>query len=286
VSPSPVMKRLDEALKNLLDSDNFRKYLQMESILHRYSARNIALIYHQCPHATRVAGYRAWQKLGRHVRRGEKGIMILVPILVRVAVIRDDGSEDVETTVRFRPGYVFDVSQTDGDPLPEVRPALLTSSDHALLYQRLVEAAGKLGVRVSVRSDLFDGSNGFYVPEGRQIFLKENAPDQMAKTLAHELAHHVHLAVLEKASLRIANGVPDAESRSEEESVAEGAAFVVCAHFGLNTEQYSVPYLAIWARDINRFRHALEDIQRVSSYIIDVVEGNSPTSPQCGDQAA
>ena len=112
---------LEDGIAGILDSDSFAGYLRAMSRFHHYSAHNVALILAQRPDATRVAGYRAWQQLGRQVRKGEKGLVILVPLVSRV---KGDGDteadeQDERVVTRFGVGYVFDVAQADGEPLPE-----------------------------------------------------------------------------------------------------------------------------------------------------------------------
>ena len=111
---------LEEGIGSILDSESFARYLRAMSRFHHYSAHNVALILAQRPEATRVAGYRAWQRLGRQVRKGEKGLVILVPLVKRIRSEPDGGDSEQEESeerivTRFGVGYVFDVAQTDGE---------------------------------------------------------------------------------------------------------------------------------------------------------------------------
>ena len=129
-----AMALLEDGIASILDSDSFAGYLRAISRSHHYSANNVALILAQCPDATQVAGYRAWQGLGRQVRKGEKGLVILVPLTSRVKHEgKEDGGEHDESAervvTRFGVGYVFDVAQTDGEPLPEPPAEVLAVLD-------------------------------------------------------------------------------------------------------------------------------------------------------------
>src|SRR5215212_282861 len=152
-----ALARLDDAVSAIHDSEAFCRYLEVQARFHRYSYGNVLLILSQRPDATQVAGYRAWQSLGRQVRRGERGIKILVPMTVRepgdqastdagdtvepAAMPRDPGPSADPASVRrrllFGVGTVFDVSQTDGEPLPAIDVPVLDGDDGAALYARL-----------------------------------------------------------------------------------------------------------------------------------------------------
>jgi len=154
-----LLAKLELAVLDVQDSDTFKAYLRMAAKFHKYSFGNILLIASQRPEATRVAGFRTWQALGRFVRRGEKGIAIVVPF----RSLRDNDEGEVEERVRFGAGYVFDVSQTEGPDLPEVEVPLLTGDG---------------------------GAAGFWQLATRTIWIAPGlSTDQAAKTFAHELAH-------------------------------------------------------------------------------------------------
>src|SRR2546423_219553 len=130
---SDILQRLEQAVGEIHDSDTFRRYLDMQSRFHRYSFGNTLLILMQCPDATQVAGFHAWLKLQRYVKRGEKGIRIVVP---HVRKVETDDGEDKRLT-GFGVGTVFDVSQTDGEPLPTVEVPELHGEEGQELYDRL-----------------------------------------------------------------------------------------------------------------------------------------------------
>jgi antirestriction protein ArdC len=176
----------------------------------------VALILAQNPEATRVAGYRTWQQLGRQVRKGERGLMIMVPLPTRILVEAEE-SEEPRVLTRFGVGHVFDLAQTEGAPLPEP-PAVQAISEATdrgqALWQALVQWLGEQGVPVTVAD--CGQPNGSYEPGRKAIVVHERlvGTDQATKTLAHEAAHFVadHHGLL---------------AREDAETVAEGAAYVV-----------------------------------------------------------
>jgi len=223
----------------------------------------VVLILSQRPDATVVAGYQAWLKLHRYVRRGEHGITIIVPMSKKLP------REDVEDERRlfFGTGTVFNITQTEGEPLPEVAVPLLEGEEGGPLMDRLLGLAGREGVHVGLdRGELPGAAAGAYWPGEPKIRLRVGPMRQMSKTLAHELAHHVHLTRFGNESNRPA----------ERETVAEACAYVVCQHFGVDSGERSFPYVALWARERAVFQEALSSIQRVSATIIDALEAGPP----------
>jgi antirestriction protein ArdC len=216
-----ILARLEQAVSAIHDSETFRRYLETQARFHRYSFANTLLILLQRPDASQVAGFQAWKRLGRQVRRGEKGIAIVVP---HVRKARDEGSEDGEErrVAGFGMGYVFDISQTDGEPLPTVAVPVLEGEEGQALYDRLagLVARENLILERQPAEVIQDGVMGFYLPTSGRIVVREAAPLQMTKTLAHELGHHF-------------SGRYD--TRAESETIAESVAFVVCAHHGLDS---------------------------------------------------
>ncbi|MBI2764861.1 MAG: hypothetical protein HYX53_02990 [Chloroflexi bacterium] len=208
----------------------------------------------QRPDATYVAGFNAWLKLGRHVRKGEKGIKIMVPLARKVT--NDDGEEERRVT-GFGTGHVFDVNQTDGDPLPTLDVPTLEGDAGAELWEALRRFAATDGVSIKVvePATLPPDTMGYYVPATKEIVVGAYSQRQRTKTLAHELGHYI---------VRV-------DDRAENECIAEGIAYVVCAHFGLDTGERSFPYVASWAKDKAVLKGVLATIQSASARIIDAV---------------
>ncbi len=234
---------------------------------HEYSYANTILIMTQRPGATRVNSYNRWQELGRQVTRGESGIKIFYPR--RQKVDDPDTGEKKIALVGFGIGNVFDINQTQGDPLPE-HPAVAEGEDSD-------ERARQVNTRLSrwlideglrLESKAFPGTaKGFYLPTGAQkaiVIRRGEAVDPMnvakTKTLVHEAAHYV------------ADHAPNLP-KGDVETVAESSAFVVMDRFGLDTGAYSFPYVAGWAKNTDVLKRNLGEIQQVSHRLITAIEG-------------
>ena len=238
VTVAELVARLEAGVAEVTTSDGWRRYLAAQAKFHSYSLGNVLLVLAQKPDATRVAGFHTWLRLGRHVRKGEHGIRILAPVAVRKAEAEDASEEeDARTVTRFRVVTVFDISSTDGDPLP-THPAqtLATASERGTwLYANLLDIAKAEGIAVRENAADLGTAHGCYYPARHAIDLAAGlSDDHKAKTLCHEFAH---------ALLHRQTGKP----RAEQEAEAEGTAFVVSAWVGLDTSAYSFGYVADWA---------------------------------------
>jgi len=256
-SQDAALLRLEQAVGAIHDSESFRRWLDISSRFHTYSLGNQILIAFQRPDATYVAGFHAWLKLGRHVRRGETGIRIMVPHVRKVT--NDEGQEE-RRVFGFGTGVVFDVTQTDGEPLPEHVVPRLEGEGGAALWEGLQHFAATEGVSVTVAEpeQLPADVMGYYESQAKAIVVGAHSQSQKTKTLAHELGHHI---------ARI-------DDRAANECIAEGIAYVVCAHFGLDTGERSFPYVAGWAREPDVLKGVLGTIQSASATIINGVEAS------------
>lgn len=254
-----LLQRLEDAVGAIQDSDSFRRWLDISSRFHNYSLGNQLLIAMQRPDATYVAGFHAWLKLGRHVLKGEKGIKIMVPLARKIT--NDEGDEERRVT-GFGTGHVFDVSQTDGEPLPTLEVPTLDGDVGAELWDGLSGFAASRGVSVNVvdPGELPRDTMGYYMPATKGIVVGAYGQRQRTKTLAHELGHHI---------ARV-------DDRAENECIAEGIAYVVCAHFGVDTGERSFPYVASWAKDKAVLRTVLGTIQSASATLIEGVTLSGP----------
>ena len=236
--PNRALELLAANVERIQSTDQWKAALEVRARFHKYSFNNCMLIAIQAPEARLVAGYRKWQEMGRQVRKGEKSIAILAPMVKKVEL--DDGTEE-RRVIGFRAASVFDVSQTDGEPLPEPEmPKLLNGDDEAAIRFRTQaeEHARTLGMTVEyVPADALDGANGTYTPSTRAIQVRDDtSPKQQLKTLIHEIAHGImHSDPTERTSTRVT------------ELEAETCAFVTCQTLGLDTGDYSFAYLAHWA---------------------------------------
>ncbi len=229
--------QLTASVEALLTSEDWKAMLDMAAKFHNYSARNIMLILCQRPDATRVAGFRSWLALGRHVRKGENGIAILAPCVYK----RDDEvtGETVTRLGGFKVAHVFDIAQTDGDDIADVRPELLDGSAPEGMWDALegqVTAAGYVVYRYRPPA----GANGFTDPAGHRVVVRDDVDEaQAVKTLTHELAHILLDHVTDLTGYAICRGRCEVE--------AESVAHVVCSALGMPTDSYSLPYVARWA---------------------------------------
>jgi hypothetical protein len=227
---SDLLAQLSEGISALTNSDEWVRHLDVQSRFHRYSFGNAVLIAAQRPEATRVAGFRAWLKLGRNVCKGEKAIWILAPMATKKAAEGEPGEDRM--IVGFKHVPVFDVSQTEGQALPAVCRQL-SGAEPVMCFGQLTDAAGSLGYTVEP-TELSGGVNGDCSFELRRLRVEcRNTPAQQVKTLVHEIAH----ALLHH----------DHPDRRLAELEAESTAYVVCHHLGLDSGSYTFGYVATWA---------------------------------------
>jgi antirestriction protein ArdC len=256
-----ALERLSQALA-AGKSESLTAYLKAVAQFHQYSFGNIMLIAAQRPDATRVAGFRTWKKLGRFVRKGEKGIVIIAPMLLRTDdSAASNGEPDVEVQLRFRAVHVFDVLQTDGEPLPEpdvVRgdPGPFTARLEAFVTQR--------GITLEHDEDL-DGSDG--VSKGGTIVLRTGlTPAERFSVLAHEVAHEL----LHRTGER--------PSRVVRETEAEAVAFVVSEAIGLHNGTAAVDCIQLYHGDSTTLAASLDRIQKTAADIIDGITAEEERS--------
>ncbi len=259
---SALLARLTEGVTTLATSAGWRQWLDVQSRFHHYSFNNTLLILLQRPEASLVAGFGAWRKLGRCVRRGEKAIWILAPMVSRSASADPDDPGPRELR-GFKPVPVFDLAQTEGRDLPEICRRL-EGDVEGDVFERLAGVARSLGFVVHDADILPDAANGDCSHRRRRIrVLRGNSPAQRVKTLAHELGH----AVLHE----------DVESRALAELEAESVAFIVCAANGIVSDRYSFGYVATWAGGGRQAAAAIRAsgarIQRAADQVLAAMEG-------------
>jgi antirestriction protein ArdC len=241
-------------------SQKLVEYLKAMGRFHNYSLGNAMLIGFQEPRATRVAGFRTWQKLGRHVKRNEKGIAIMAPIVRRRKVTSTDGKDvqerDEESAVAFKTAYVFDISQTDGKSLPEFARV---DGDPGVYAERLREYVTSKGIMLQY-SESIGPAEG--VSSGGLIRLKKGltAAEEFS-VLAHEAAHEV----LHK------NRENMPKDKKIRETEAEAVAFVVCHGIGLDVNSASSDYIQLYNGDKKTLLQSLERIQRTAAEILGAV---------------
>ncbi|GAA3949575.1 ArdC-like ssDNA-binding domain-containing protein [Microbacterium sp. CnD16-F] len=234
-----------EQVEELRTSEAWSRFLTFAQAFHRYSLNNLLLILAQKPEATSVAGYRTWQKLGRQVRKGSRGIRIFGGRDVRETVEDEQSGEEKEQRrVRFFPVSVFDISQTDpidpeaDDPSTLAQP--LTGNDPAGIFDAVADYLTGKGWTVE-REPIDGAANGYTDPEARRVVIDADlSPAQAAKTALHEAAH-VELHAEEDHAEYV-------EHRGVKETEAESVAYIVAGILGLDTSAYSVGYIAGWSK--------------------------------------
>ncbi len=247
----------------LVSSQGWEEMLQIVARMPQYSLRNVLLIARQAPEASRVAGFRVWQGLGRQVRKGEKGIAILAPCTYRPLVSEQDaaapsedaaaGGQSPRRQIRgFRAVYVFDISQTEGEPLPEVGPVLLDGQAPPGLWDGLAAQITAHGYTVE-RGEC-SGANGYTDPATKIVRIRADVSDaQAVKTLAHELGHIECGHVQDLPTYRTCRGRCEVE--------AESVAYVLAAAHGLDAGSYTFGYVAGWSSgDVNKVRESGEQV--------------------------
>ena len=269
------------------DLEKYQAYLRTMSHFHHYSVNNQMLIFSQCPHATLVAGYQKWQnQFSRHVLRGEKGISILAPTPYKIKVEKEkldpdtklplldaDGNtitEEKEVQIpMFRPVKVFDVSQTDGKPLPErVQSPVAELTGNVEHYEAFMEALRRISPVPIEMKPLSNDLDGFFSPSKQSITLRDGMSEvQTVCAAVHEIAH---------SKLHDYTKQPDSQPKDSntEEIEAESIAYTVCAYFGIETSANSFGYVATWSKDkdLKAFKESLDTIRKTSSDLISGVE--------------
>jgi hypothetical protein len=253
--------------------------LTVAARFHRYSPHNVLLISVQRPDATRVAGYRTWQQLGRQVRKGERGIAILAPVTYRRDPDPDAGptglpdADGRRRAVRtFRVTHVFDIGQTDGPPLPEVGPRLLAGDGDPALFEALTAQVQAAGYELRREACAHPQANGETSFGDRVVRVRPDLPGaQAVKTLAHELAH-VRLHDPASEDGRVPRDVAEVE--------AESVAFLVTAAHGIDSGEYTVPYVAGWSGGATGpVMATAERVLSTASQILDATPPADETQP-------
>lgn len=284
-----ITERLEQGVKDLFSSEKYMEYLRVMSQFHNYSFSNTLLIAMQKPDATLVAGYGAWQKkFERNVMKGEKAIKIFAPAPRKVEMERDmidpdtklpvvDENGEVQkekVTVQqpyFKITSVFDVSQTDGKPLPELDTVHDLTADvegYAILFEALKRTS-----KVPMDFEPIEGdSHGFYHQTEKRIAIAEGMSEaQNVKTGIHEIAHsRLH----DRDMIDAENGIM--VDRRTREVQAESVAYTVCQHYGIETSEYSFGYIAGWSegKELKELRSSMEVIRREADSMITEIDGH------------
>lgn len=275
-----IMQSLESGVEELFTSNRYQEFLKTMAKFHNYSFNNTMLIAMQRPDATLVTSYKNWQSMGRQVMKGEKGITIIAPAPYKKMkekevldenqrpIMGNDGkpkTEKVEVTVpHFKAVTVFDIAQTSGEPIQTLAPELLTAAVQD--FDSFMQAIQKISP-VPIRFDEIDGNaNGYYHNADKEIVIKKGLSEsQTLKTAIHETVH----AKLHDKEIMESLGVE--KDRLTKEVEAESVAYCVCSSFGLDTSDYSFPYIAGWSssREIKEMKASMDVIRKTAGEMID-----------------
>ena len=285
-----ITESIEQGIKELFESEKYMQYLRVMSRFHRYSVNNITLIHLQNPHATHVAGFNKWRdQFGRHVKRGEKGIKIIAPTPykkkieeikrdpdTKAPVLDKNGNavmEEKEISIpRFKVVSVFDVSQTEGKPLPQLASDLTGNVQDYEIFMEALRRASPVPLEIRPIQDVMDG---YFDPENQSITLRDDMSEvQTVCAAIHEITHS-KLHNYEKERLAAAAGEDAKEplkpkDRHTEEVEAESVSYAVCQYYGIETGENSFGYIANWSsgKELPELRASLETIQKTASGLI------------------
>ncbi|MCU4685342.1 ArdC-like ssDNA-binding domain-containing protein [Lactiplantibacillus paraplantarum] len=270
-----LVAQAEQQILKLTDSDRFKQYLNTLAKFHHYSARNIDLIYAQNPQATQVAGFKQWQTaFNRTVNRGAKAIRIAAPIIKKLTPAEQKrlDTTDERAIVGYRYLPVFDVSQTSGEPVLSskdfVKENLADHQNVTSLYNAFKDYLNQQpDLKVSeVPLATLNGAKGYFQPSTNEIVIGGDEPDNALKlkTLYHEYAH---------SQLHGLKSAFKDRPRAYQETQAEAVAYVAMQNIGVDTSNYSLGYVATWAKDKAVIHSALSEIQQVSNKVIELSDG-------------
>ncbi len=275
---SEIQERLMNGTKEIYESGKWAEYISVMSKFPNYSINNCILIASQCPHASYVCGYKKWNEFNRNVLKGESGIMIFAPIKGKVEVeepkfdeknqpvLNDDGTQTTEKVMReyksFRPCYVFDLSQTEGEPLPTLASRLEGEVED---YEKLKEVLISISPVPITFEEVPGSANGFYSPTEMRIVVQDGMPElQTIKTMLHEISHATYGH----------GGKDDKWDKQSKEIQAESTAFWVAGMLGLDTGDYSFGYITGWSKDreVSELKENLELIKNTANDLVTKID--------------
>ncbi len=284
-----ITNGIADGIKSVFTSEKFKDYLKTMSKFHKYSVNNITLIFMQRPDASRVAGYRDWgRKFGRHVKAGEKGIKIIAPTPVKKKQekiypdtnlpMRDrDGNiimDEQETIIPFyKIVTVFDVSQTEGKPLPSLASDLTGDVQE---YEIFIEALRRSSPVPITFEPMAETTDGYFRPSEQRIAIREGMSQvQTVSAAIHEIAH----SKLHNNNIQQSEPLKDGEKKPPKdkrtmETEAEAVSYTVCQYFSIETGENSFGYLASWARnkELPELRASLTTIRAASNELINDID--------------
>ena len=265
-----ALNRIEDCLETINTDEDWLKFLSFQAQFYNYSFGNAMLIFSQNPNATYVKGYKAWNKLGRYVKRGSKGLAILAPCIRKVEVFKEPENknlyhdEEAEKEIKkvvsgFRIAYVYDIADTDGDD--SMLPVLVTGlagngEQEKEIYERLLNVISK---EHCVQEVSGTASKGSFNLETEVISIRGDLEYlQKIKTLLHEYAHLLDFQMHPEDDI----------SRNRRELIAESVAFIVSLRLGLDTSRYSMSYIKSWLKDKEELKIIADSVQKIAYTII------------------
>lgn len=265
-----ALERIDQSLAAINTDEDWLNFLCFQSRFYNYSFSNAMLIFSQNPEASYVKGYKAWNQLGRYVKRGSKGLAILAPCFKKTEVFKEpenkveyhdaEGEKEVKKVISgFRVTYVYDIADTDGDDsqLPVLVKGLAgNSEEEKLIYERLYAFISR---EHTIEEVTGTASKGSFNLESKVISVRSDLEYlQKVKTLLHEYAHLKDFEMHPEEDI----------SRNRRELIAESVAFVVSLRLGLDTSRYSMSYIQSWLKDKDELKQIADTVQKISYHII------------------
>lgn len=261
-----IFDKIVNGVTEIINSGEYERFLKFSKNFHNYSFNNIILIFSQMPEATQVAGFKKWESMGRRLKKGAKGIQIVYPIKRKYTTKLNnqesilDGQEQEEKTVEYMSygyTYVYDISQTVGDPMP-LNDTRINSNSMVEFFEFL----RFFSPYPIIEEDLYGGTQGYWNPKNKQIVLKKQLSiDDKVSVLLHELTH----ALYDNFNYK--------EDRNLSETFVESVAFIVADYFGLDTSKCSFNYITSWADgDIKVILELGDKIQKTANKFIRQIE--------------
>lgn len=265
-----ALNRIEDCLATINTDEDWLNFLCFQAQFYNYSFGNAMLIFSQNPNATYVKGYKAWNQLGRYVKKGSKGLAILAPCIRKVEVFKEPENknlyhdEEAEKEIRkvvsgFRIAYVYDIADTDGDD--SMLPVLVTGlagngEQEREIYERLL---GVISKEHCVQEVSGTASKGSFNLETKVISIRDDLEHlQKIKTLLHEYAHLLDFQMHPEDDI----------SRNRRELIAESVAFIVSLRLGLDTSRYSMSYIKSWLKDKEELKIIADSVQKIAYTII------------------
>ena len=284
---------IEQGIKELFESEKYMRYLSVMSRFHRYSVNNTMLIYMQRPDATLVAGYNKWKnQFERHVKKGEHGITIIAPTPFKKKIEEQKLDPDTKAPIldaegkavmeereveipMFRPVKVFDVSQTDGKPLPELASSLSGNVQNYEVFMEALRRSAPVPLSVEPMAANMDG---FFSPDQQRIAIRAGMSEvQTVSAAVHEIAHsklHNYAKAQEEAARAGDKEPPKKKDRNTEEVEAESISYAVCQYYGIQTGENSFGYIANWSqgKELPELRASLETINKTAGELINDID--------------